>query len=471
MHSIRIRSLLVWVLGVLFTGCGDTGGGETSSHLATSQEPIVWNPDAGGVQLVQQHIDWHTKPCSVNGQPLGGQVGIGRRCTNTGEDFLLWHRMYLNRLRAEFQRQGRSEDITPWYNLPAAMKSAGHGWTPALQTAENNLFALKNAAGVRFASLNEFGSYLETQYYNSLRVIAASAYGEWVMSGHSSPQSTYFFKLHGLIDWHLTRFLRGDFNWDGRSDLFVRNANTGENQFWLMNDTSVSSTVATSSMSVDSCNWYVGATPDLTMDGRNDVVWHGPGCNKVLLWIMNGVAPLTGVVVGAVNSDWTLIGHGDFNADQRPDLVWRHNASLDVSVWIMNGTTQVTSRAYDIPASWTPIGVADLTDNGPPDFIYRRIQQGVAQYAVHYVGFDGGLGGQFTIGGLSSDGYNSPRAFGRYQQGGSLGDIVMEQHPPVATPGSWRVSRLNTVVMGGPSFLAPTPQVGFAPGQQIQGPR
>jgi hypothetical protein len=207
------------------------------------------------------------------------------------------------------------------------------------------------------------------------------------------------------------------------------------------------------------------------MDGRNDLVWHGPGCSTVLLWVMNGLSPWTGTVLGAVSSDWTLIGHGDFNADQRPDLVWRDNASLDVIVWIMNGPTYVTSRAYDIPAGWTPIGVADLTDNGPPDFIYRRIQQGAAQYAVQYIGFDGGLGGMFTIGTLSSDGYNSPRAFGRYQHLGSLGDIVMEQHPPVNTPGSWRVARLNNVIMGGPSYLAPTPQVGFASGQQIQGPR
>jgi hypothetical protein len=470
MHSIRIGSLLLCVLGVLFTGCGDTGSDETSSNIATSQERIVWNPDAGGAQLVQLHIDWHTLPCSVNGQQ--GQVGVGRRCTNTGEDFLLWHRAYLDRLRAEFQRQGRSEDITPWYNLPPGMKSAGHGWTPALQTVENNLFALKNASGVRFASLNEFGSYLESYYHDALHVIAASAYGDWVLTTTWSPQSIRFFKIHGLIDWHLTRFLRGDFNWDGRSDLFVRNVNTGQNQIWLMNDTSVSSTVAASSMSVDSCNWYVGATPDLTRDGRNDVVWHGPGCNKVLLWVMNGFSPVTGFLLGAVSSDWTLIGHGDFNADLLPDLVWRHNASLDVTVWIMNGSTQVTSRTYDIPASWTPIGVADLTENGPPDFIYRRVSLGgVAEYAVHYTGVDGGLGGMFTIGSLPSDGYHSPRAFGRYQAHGAFGDLVMEHHPPVNTPGTWGIARLNTVVMGGPSFLAPTSPVGFAPGQRIQGPR
>jgi hypothetical protein len=464
------------VFGVLAASCGsadserDSGSGEQSAQIATSQEFVTWNPDLGGGQLIQQHIDWHTQPCSTNGQPQSGQVGVGRRCTKQGEDFLLWHRTYVHRLRAEFQRQGRTEDITAWYSLPSAMKSTANGWTTALQTAENNIFALTNAAGSRFASLDEFGTYLEGQYHNWLHGIAATAYGESVVSGFMSPQSTYFFKIHGLIDWHLSRFLRGDFNWDGKSDLFVRNRNTGVNQFWLMNNTTVSSTVNTDSVGIDSCNWYVGATPDITMDGTTDLIWHGPGCNAVHAWTMNGLSWAGSTALPNVGSDWTLIGHGDFNADQRPDLVWRHNASSDVSVWIMNGTTYVTSWGYDIPAGWTPIGVADLTDNGPPDFIYRRVPQGTAEYAVHYTS-GGSLGGQFSISGMSGDMYASPKAFGRFQHRGALADFLMEQHPPANTPGSRAFARLNTVTMGYPSYSAQTAWVGLSAGQVIQGPR
>jgi hypothetical protein len=273
-----------------------------------------------------------------------------------------------------------------------------------------------------------------------------------------------------LIDWHLSRFLRGDFNRDGKSDLFVRNRNTGVNQFWLMNNTTVSSTVNTNSAVVDSCNWYVGATPDITMDGTNDLIWHAPGCSAVHAWRMNGLSWAASTVLPGVGSDWTLIGHGDFNADQRPDLVWRHNASSDVHVWIMNGTTHVASWAYDIPAGWLPIGVADLTDNGPPDFIYRR-NVGSAEYAVHYTLTGGALGTQFNISGVSTDPYSSPRAFGRFQHRGALADFLMEQHPPANTPGSRAFSRVSSVTMGNPVYSAQTAWVGLSAGQVIQGPR
>jgi hypothetical protein len=476
-RSSHFRSFVVCAFGMLAASCGsadsDTGpgSGEQSADIGVSQDFVVWNPDLGGGQLIQQHVDWHTKPCSVNGQPQSGQVGVGRRCTKRGEDFLLWHRTYVHRLRAEFQRQGRTEDITGWYALPSPMKSTANGWTAALQTAENNIFALTNAGGTRFATLDEFGTYVEGQYHNWLHGIASSAYGESVVSGVMSPQSTYFFKIHGLIDWHLSRFLRGDFNWDGKSDVFVRNRTTGVNQFWLMNNTSVSSTVNTNSVAVDACNWYVGATPDITMDGTNDLIWHGPGCSAVHAWRMNGLSWAASTALPNVGNDWTLIGHGDFNADQRPDLVWRHNASLDASVWIMNGTTYVTSVNYDIPAGWQPIGVADVTDNGPPDFIYRRVNGGSAEYAVHYTLINGALGGQFNITGLSSDQYAAPRAFGRYQHRGALGDFLVTQHPPANVPGNRSFSRLSSVTMGYPTYSAPTGWVALSAGQVVQGPR
>jgi hypothetical protein len=468
-----IRSLLVCAFGLFVGACGsaDTETPTGGEPVSANQEFVVWNPDLGGGQLVQQHIDWHSKPCSTNGQPLSGQVGVGRRCTKQGEDFLLWHRAYVHRLRAEFQRQGRTENIQTWYGLPSEMKSTANGWNSSLQTAENNIYALKNASGNRFASLDEFGTYVENSYHGSLHGIATSAYGESVISSFMSPQSTYFFKIHGLIDWHLSRFLRGDFNWDGKSDLFVRNRISGVNQFWLMNNTSVSSKVNTNSVGIDSCNWYVGATPDLNMDGQNDLVWHAPGCNAVHLWNMNGLNWSFSTALPNVGSDWQLIGHGDFNADQRPDLVWRHIASNDVHVWIMNGPTYVQSVAYDIPAGWTPIGIADLTDNGPPDFIYRRVPQGTALHSVHYTLMGGAFGSQFNISGVTGDMYNSPRAFGRYQHIGALADFLMEQHPPANTPGNWGFNRLSSVSFGSPTYSTLTATTGLGNGELIQGPR
>src|SRR5262245_53815600 len=125
MTTRRSKVLLAAVVAAL-AGCGGEAQPPVGGpQIEQVQQAVTWSPTQA---LVDQHVDWHTKPCSVNGQPLSGQVGVGRRCTNQGEDFLIWHRAFLKRLRDDFEAKGLTADITPWYSIPPEVHANGN-WT------------------------------------------------------------------------------------------------------------------------------------------------------------------------------------------------------------------------------------------------------------------------------------------------------------------------------------------------------
>jgi hypothetical protein len=473
-------------VGLLVLGCSDGErldlGNDGPEEHGTAQQAVTWSP---GGSIVQQHVDWHSAGCSTNGQPLTGQVGVGRRCSRPGEDFLIWHRAFIDRLRDDFEAQGLTHDITPWYTVPNEIRSHSL-WTSAQQAGIDAMSSMINPqTGQRFATLDEFGTFIEGSYHGRLHEISFQLWPntDAVIRGFMSPASTIFFKIHGLVEFHTRRFLQGDFNWDGRSDLFVRNrhasgANSGVNQIWFMNDTTVSSKNTTSPVAVGGCNWYVGATTDLNLDGHNDLIWHGPGCNQVGVWFMNGTAASGGsMTVGPpVSSAFTLIGSGDFTSDMRSDLVFRDNATNDVHVWRMNGTTYINTIFRDIPSPWTPILVADMNNDGQTDFIYRRISGGTPVHAVQYTSNNAVLGGLFNITGVSGDPFAIPNAVGRFQLGtaqtaGRIADFAIEQHPPANVPGNYWFQRLNSVTNNAPSYSANTASSQFLWSENIQGPR
>jgi hypothetical protein len=284
---------------------------------------------------------------------------------------------------------GLTYDITPWYAVPNdGMRDRTRTtcpWDSAMDAAEQNIVnnTDPNNGGKPFANLEAYGTYIEQSYHNRLHCMAQQAYGETSIGPvASSPTSTYFFKIHGLVEYYFLRYQYGDYNHDGHSDIMVRNSvNPGD--FWLeaMNgELLAGSSVNLGNVGYDSCNWQavtladmggwktgmfgpmgtagVGATA-ANPDGENDIIWRGAGCGGISIWFLNGDGTFKGSVdswgssmgipaLPGVGGDWTIVGTGDFNNDDLRDIVWQSQSNRELSIWLMDGA-KFSGNYFTVP--------------------------------------------------------------------------------------------------------------------------
>jgi hypothetical protein len=347
-------------------------------------------------------------------------------CPHPGEEFFIFHRQFLSKLRKAYQAKGLTADISPWYAVPPEI-TADPDWTVADRAAEQALQTMIDpATGTRFASLEALGVFINKRFHGSLHIVGAKVYGvdkpplttadRVLMDVPVSPKSTYFFKVHGLVDYYFSRYLKGEFNRDGKSDVVIYRSSDHQRGFARMDGTTRTPGPFLIEPLPTGCSWYLGATADLDLNGSLDLIFHSPNCAKVIARLMSRDTPTTPIALPGglvsltgVGAAWTLIGSGDFDGDSRPDLVWSDGTRIDV--WSMDNTTIIGERLYSIPAGYTPIITGDLDDNGHPDFLVRNAASdgGVDYYVMH-----GGVGAPVKLTGLTRSPYATPVAIGSY---------------------------------------------------------
>ena len=179
-----------------------------------------------------------------------------------------------------------------------------------------------------------------------------------------------------------------DFDGDGKSDILLRDAGTGQTQAWLMNGATVASTVVTDQNagvydSISGLQAQGGG--DFDGDGKSDVLWRDATTGDLSVWTtINGttiVAPVTGAAGPGTYTSTTGLqvqGIGDFNGDGKSDILWRDAVTGDTSIWFMNGAA-VTSVAnttfkagtYTSTTGWQVQGIGDFNGDGKSDILWR----------------------------------------------------------------------------------------------------
>lgn len=148
-----------------------------------------------------------------------------------------------------------------------------------------------------------------------------------------------------------------DFNGDGRADLLLRHAESGQLDVWLLNGSTIlhSGSLGT----VDpKLGWMPIDASDFNGDGRTDLLWYNSNSGELVVWLLNGSTFLDGGWLGTIPPNdpdlrgWMLIGTDDFNGDGRADLLWLNAFTNATGVWLINGTTVSQVAPYDtIPPS------------------------------------------------------------------------------------------------------------------------
>jgi Ca2+-binding RTX toxin-like protein len=122
------------------------------------------------------------------------------------------------------------------------------------------------------------------------------------------------------LDWDVVG--AADFDNDGHTDILWRNHVTGENHLWYMNDTNFISGVNLS-VPVTALAWQVQALTDFNADGHVDILWRNAQTGENHVWYMNNATVTAGynLSIATVSLDWEIVGAIDRGTWGGTDLV------------------------------------------------------------------------------------------------------------------------------------------------------
>lgn len=154
--------------------------------------------------MIEKHVNWHTRPGdSDNGgrsiDPwLSGSIDP---TPGSGEEFLVWHHGYIQRFYEWVETLPVTErpdeaEIAAWKDIPVGLKMGMVGWN---QQRARDVALLRDMSN--FATIDDLGRFLEWGLHGWLHGASASMWNEPVLRSYESPKSTYFWQLHGLIDY------------------------------------------------------------------------------------------------------------------------------------------------------------------------------------------------------------------------------------------------------------------------------
>src|SRR6266850_1558315 len=146
-------------------------------------------------------------------------------------------------------------------------------------------------------------------------------------------------------NWHVV--WAGDFNGDGKADILWQNDVTGENYIYFMDGTTIlpgEGFIRT----VADLNWGVHALGDFDGDGRTDIFWRNRTTGENYIYPMAGLAikPTEGYVRTVADPNWQVVAFGDYNGDGRTDLIWRNSSTGENYLYPMDGTTILAGEGY-----------------------------------------------------------------------------------------------------------------------------
>ncbi len=166
-----------------------------------------------------------------------------------------------------------------------------------------------------------------------------------------------------------TNVMEGDFNGDGFSDIFRRNASTGALRV-LVSDGSGSFTDevwGTVNSNSPWGHWLIG---DFDGDGDDDVLRINTSSGGVRVLTSSG-SGFSDQVWGSVNPNSPFVGYavGDFTGDGKDDVVRRNSVSGGIRVLQSNGVafSDLQWGSYNPNSPWTDWLVGDFDGSGNDD--------------------------------------------------------------------------------------------------------
>lgn len=129
----------------------------------------------------------------------------------------------------------------------------------------------------------------------------------------------------------------GDFNGDARTDILWSNQQSGENTVWITSGVLFTDILFSESTLDQLGSQWEASIGDFNSDGRTDVFWRNNQTGENTAWLMDGGDISTKAFLPYNDLSWEPI-IGDYTGDGKTDIFWRNNQTGGNAIWIMNGT-------------------------------------------------------------------------------------------------------------------------------------
>jgi hypothetical protein len=327
---------------------------------------------------------------------LSGDIGNDRIYGNSGDDTALVNGGYT----------GSGVSVVRLANGSVRVTGAAEDGTDILRGVEHVRFADRtiDIQGYARSDINGDGDS-DILYFSQ----AGGAIGSFSMQDGfrttSGAGSLVGDPASGVWDVQAT----GDFNYDGNSDLVLKNQSTGLFYIWtVQNGTYVGGT----SLGTIGTNWDIRSTGDFNADGNSDLLWRDSTNGQFYIWTLNANAQQTGSAsLGVLGSNWDAGLSGDFDGDGDSDVLLRDSNNGQFYIYQIQNGAQVGSASLGVlGTAWTIANVGDFNGDGISDIALKNTSTGqfylyLMNSALSFTGRDLGIiGTDWNIG--STGDYN-----------------------------------------------------------------
>lgn len=146
--------------------------------------------------LLDLHHNWHM-PGTHPGLPT--RV-IPPGSPGSGLEFLTFHRNFAAQFHAWYDTQPFADQVAvaAWTFIPIQLKDpATTFWNSNLANQETRI----TTNNPTFATADDLGIFIENGIHNWIHGATATAFNEPIVGTYHSPESTYFYQIHGLVDY------------------------------------------------------------------------------------------------------------------------------------------------------------------------------------------------------------------------------------------------------------------------------
>jgi hypothetical protein len=168
----------------------------------------------------------------------------------------------------------------------------------------------------------------------------------------------------------------GDYNGDGKADVLWRNLVTGQNWLFLMDGNTIAASSGVNN--VPDLAWEIAADGDYNGDGKADILWRNSVSGQNWLYFMDGPAIIGSAGINTVNNmNFVIAGDGDYNGDGKADILWHNNMTGQNWIYLMDGATILTSAGVNTSdINLNVVGDGDYDGDGKADILLRNTVTG-----------------------------------------------------------------------------------------------